>query len=101
MAYGIEVFDPAGELVFDTNKKGWVYIDTFDAAAGSLATVTYSAYAGRTIIAYAVTEAAAGGHIVTVSGVTVTASPITIDATTASMMGIATTLASKIHVFVR
>jgi hypothetical protein len=104
--YGMEVFDPAGSLIFDTRKKGMVLIDIFSVAFDSGAVKTYPSYTGRTIVAVAVentggNNSIAFNHTVAVSGTTVTVTNTTLTAAHLQMVGASAGSPSNVYVFVR
>jgi len=72
--YGLKVCDPDGDEFFDSTEFGWLWVDSFTAAATTSSSKTYSGLpSGVTLYAYGVpTLVTGGGHKISVSGTKVT-----------------------------
>lgn len=78
MTYGFQIFNPGGLVkTFDLDHMGYRFIEAISVAAGVSGSKTYTEYAGKTLYAVALPYGnndyyEHGGHVVSVSGQTVT-----------------------------
>lgn len=72
MGFGITAYSPAGVTLIDQDRLGWALIDSFTIGDGVSTIKYYPQFAGRTVKSVAIKLTNGGGHIVTVSGTTVT-----------------------------
>lgn len=75
MAYGLSLYKADGTLVFDTSSTGFTLVDKFIAATGTSYVKPYPNWTGHTIYACTQNMNAIGGHLISVSGSTVTVTP--------------------------
>ena len=72
MAYGLQTFNAAGALTFDSDRALWRYIDSFDVGATESSSRTYSDYNFLNLAIITIPHyESSGGHIFTVSGTTI------------------------------
>lgn len=76
MAYGLKCFDSNGNVLIDLSEKGFCLIDSFTAPDNSSISKSYPEWSGYTIMGVATRFKQTGGHSITVSGTTVTCTPI-------------------------
>jgi len=71
MAYGFEIYHPNGGLFFSSEDIGWQWIETFYVGKNQSGSKSYTLYGNETLAAHAIPDSAGGGHVISISGNTV------------------------------